>query len=117
MSSVQPLLGNVTEIAAIYLEVLSDLTNKTLEWEFTDEKLRRFLVPTDLTKCDSTRAEPVWLLHATSSSLKGTNQPSARDHNNNDDGIDVDNAKGSHTYGGGGLASGFGCELLTGGLA
>jgi hypothetical protein len=56
----------------IYLEVLSDLTNETLEWKFTDEELRRFLVPTNLTKRDGTRAEPVWLLHATSSSLKGT---------------------------------------------
>jgi hypothetical protein len=57
--------------AATNLEVLSDLTNETLEWEFTDEELRRFLIPTNLTKSDGTRAEPVWLLHATSCSLNG----------------------------------------------
>jgi hypothetical protein len=103
---------------ATNLEILSDLTNETLEWEFTDEELRRFLIPTNLTKSDGTRAEPVWLLHATSCSLNGLNQPSARDHNcdDDDDDADVDDAK-SYTYGGGSLTSGFGCELLTGGLA
>lgn len=106
---------------ATNLEVLRDLTNETLEWEFTDEQLRRFLVPTNLTKSDGTRAEPVWLLHATSCSLKGLNQPSARDHNCDDDDdddadVDVDDAK-SYTYRGGSLTSSFGCELLTGGLA
>jgi hypothetical protein len=86
----------VTETTtATDLEILSDLTNETLEWEFTDEELRRFLIPTNLTKSDGTRAEPVWLLHATSCSLKGLNQPSARDHNSDDDdrNIDVDDAK------------------------
>jgi hypothetical protein len=80
---------------ATNLEVLSDLTNETLEWEFTDKELRRFLIPTNLTKSDGTRAEPMWLLHATSCSLKGHNQPSARDYNCDDDDqdIDVDNAK------------------------
>lgn len=82
-------------ITATNLKVLSDLTNETLEWEFTDEELRRFLVPTNLTESDGTRAEPVWLLHATSCSLNGLNQPSARDHNSddNDGNIDVDDGK------------------------
>jgi hypothetical protein len=56
--------------AATYLEVLRDLTNETLEWEFTDEKFRRLLIPTNLTESDGTRTEPVWLLDATSGSLK-----------------------------------------------
>ena len=58
-------------MAATYLEVLSDLTNKTLEREFTDEELRRFLVPTNLAQRDGTRTEPMWLLNATSGCLKG----------------------------------------------
>jgi hypothetical protein len=62
----------VTEgtITTTYLEVLGDLTDETLEWEFTDEEFRRLLIPTNLAQCDGTRAEPVWLLHATSRSLK-----------------------------------------------
>jgi len=75
---------------ATNLEVLSDLTNETLEWEFTDEELRRFLIPTNLTKSDGTRAEPVRLLHATSCGLKGLNQPSAHDHISDDDDADID---------------------------
>jgi hypothetical protein len=68
-----------------YLEVLCDLTDETLEGKFTDEELRRFLIPTNLAQRDGTRTEPVWLLNATSCSLKGQNQPSARDHNSDDD--------------------------------
>ena len=80
---------------ATNLEVLSDLTNETLEWEFTNEKLGGFLITTNLTKSNGTRAEPVGLLHATSCSLNGLNQPSARDHNSDDDdgNIDVDDGK------------------------
>ena len=48
-----------------YLEVLSDLTNKTLEGELPDEELRRLLVATNFTKSDGTRAEAVRLLHTT----------------------------------------------------
>jgi hypothetical protein len=61
----------VTEIrkTVTYLEVLCDLTDETLEWEFTDEKFRRLLIPTDLTQSDGTRTEPVGLLNATSGSL------------------------------------------------
>jgi hypothetical protein len=68
-----------------YLEVLCDLTDETLEREFTDEELRRFLIPANLSQSDGTRAEPVWLLNATSCSLKGQYQQSARDHNSDDD--------------------------------
>jgi hypothetical protein len=60
-----------TTTTETYLEVLSDLTNETLEREFTDEEFRRFLIPANLAQRDGTRAEPVWLLNATSSSLKG----------------------------------------------
>jgi hypothetical protein len=52
-----------------YLEVLRDLTNETLEWEFTDEEFRRLLVPANLTQSDGTRTEPMWLLNATSGCL------------------------------------------------
>jgi len=38
----------------IRLEVLSDLTNETLEGEFADEQLSRLLVTTDFTKSDGT---------------------------------------------------------------
>ena len=51
------------------LEVLSDLTNETLEGELADEQLRRLLVATDFTEGDGTRAEPVGLLHTTSRGL------------------------------------------------
>lgn len=49
-----------------YLEVLSNLTNKTLEGELADEELGGLLVATDLAKGDGTRAETVRLLYATS---------------------------------------------------
>jgi hypothetical protein len=52
------------------LEVLSNLTNKTLEREFTNEELRRFLIPTNLTQGDGTGTEPVRLLHTTSGGLR-----------------------------------------------
>jgi hypothetical protein len=52
--------------AEIRLEVLSNLTNETLEWELSDEKLSRFLVSTDLTESDGTRLISVWLLDTTS---------------------------------------------------
>lgn len=40
--------------AEIGLEVLSNLTDKTLEWQLADEELGRLLVATDLTKSDGT---------------------------------------------------------------
>ena len=49
----------------IGLEVLGNLANKTLEGELADEKLRRLLVATNLTKSDGTRLVAVGLLHTT----------------------------------------------------
>ena len=50
----------------IGLEVLSDLSHKTLEGQLADEQLGRFLVTTDLTKSDCTR--PVTMRFLDSSS-------------------------------------------------
>jgi histone H3 len=47
----------------IGLEILGDLTNKSLEGQLADEKVGRLLVTTDLTKSDSTRSVSVRLLH------------------------------------------------------
>jgi hypothetical protein len=52
--------------AEIRLEVLSNLTNETLEWELADEKLGGLLVTTDLTESDGTRLITMWLLDTTS---------------------------------------------------
>jgi len=46
----------------IGLEVLGDFTNKTLEGEFSDEKLSGLLVATDLTESDSSWLISVGLL-------------------------------------------------------
>ena len=51
------------------LEVLSDLTNETLEGELADEQLGRLLVATNLAQGDGTRAEAVRLLHTTRGGL------------------------------------------------
>jgi len=48
--------------AKVRLEVLSNLTNETLEWELSDEELSGLLVTTDLTESDGTRLISVWLL-------------------------------------------------------
>jgi len=40
--------------AKVRLEVLSDLTNKTLEWQLADEELGGLLVTADLTESDGT---------------------------------------------------------------
>ena len=71
--------------AEIGFEVLSDLTNKSLERQLADEKLGALLVTTDLTKSHGTGPVPVGLLDSTG--------------------------------GGGRFASGFGSQLLAGGLA
>lgn len=47
----------------IGLEVLRDLTHKTLEGKLADEQLRRLLVATNLTQSDRTRLVAVGLLH------------------------------------------------------
>jgi len=49
----------------IRLEVLSNLTNETLERKLADEKLSRLLVATDLTKSDGTRLVTMRLLDTT----------------------------------------------------
>jgi hypothetical protein len=51
--------------AEIRLEVLSDLTHKTLEGQLADEELGRLLVATDLTESDGTRLVAVRLLDTT----------------------------------------------------
>ena len=51
--------------AEIRLEVLSDLTNKTLEGQLADEKLGGLLVAADLTESDGTRLVAVRLLDTT----------------------------------------------------
>ena len=51
----------------ISLEVLGDLTNKSLEGKLADEKLSALLVSSDFTESDSTRAVSVGLLDSTSS--------------------------------------------------
>ena len=49
--------------AKIGLEVLGDLTDQTLEGEFPDEKLGRFLVSTDLSQSDCSGPVTVRFLH------------------------------------------------------
>ena len=50
----------------VSLEVLGDLTDKSLERQLSDEKLSRFLVSSDLSQCNSSRPVSVRLLHTTS---------------------------------------------------
>ena len=50
----------------IGLEILSDLTHKTLEWQLADKKVSGLLVTTDLTKSNSSWAVTVRLLHTSS---------------------------------------------------
>lgn len=51
----------------IGLEILSDLTDQSLERELADQQLRALLVATDLTKSDSSRTVAMRLLHSASS--------------------------------------------------
>jgi histone H3 len=51
--------------AQVGLELLSDFTDKTLEWELADEELSRLLVTTDLTESDGSWLVSVWLLDTT----------------------------------------------------
>jgi hypothetical protein len=52
-----------------HLEVLSDLTNKTLEGKLADEKLSWLLIATNFAKGNSSRAETMRLLYTTSDRL------------------------------------------------
>jgi len=85
--------------AKVHLEVLCNLTNKTLQ------ELRRLLVTTNLLQGDGTGAEPVRLLHATSC-LQTTLEGSRCENLN-------ENAYRRLLASGGGLS----CELLPRGLA
>ena len=51
--------------AEVSLEVLGDLTDKTLEGELADEKLSGLLVSSDLTESNSSWPVPVGLLDST----------------------------------------------------
>ena len=48
------------------LEILSNLTDETLEGELADEQLRALLVATDFTESDGTGPETMGLLHTAS---------------------------------------------------
>jgi len=48
--------------AKVRLEVLSNLTDETLEWELSDQELGGLLVTTDLTESDGTGLVSVGLL-------------------------------------------------------
>jgi histone H3 len=52
--------------AEIGLEVLGNLTNKTLERQLADEELSRLLILADLTESDGTGPVSVRLLHSSS---------------------------------------------------
>jgi len=52
--------------AQVGLEILSDLTNETLEGQLADQEFSRLLVTPDLTKSDGTGTEPVGLLDTAS---------------------------------------------------
>jgi hypothetical protein len=56
------------------LEILSNFTYKTLEWELANEELRGLLVATDFTQGDGTGAEAVRLLDTSCRDLPGVNQ-------------------------------------------
>jgi len=51
--------------AQVGLEVLSDLTDQTLEWEFPDQQLGAFLVSPDLTESNGSGPVSVGLLDST----------------------------------------------------
>lgn len=50
----------------ISLEILSNLTNETLKRQLADQQLSRFLITTNFTEGNSTRAVSVRLLHSSS---------------------------------------------------
>lgn len=50
--------------AKVSLEVLSYLSDQALEGQLADEELRAFLVATDLSECNGSRAVPMGFLHS-----------------------------------------------------
>ena len=46
-------------------ELRGNLSDESLEWEFSDEELSRFLESSDLSEGDSSWSESVWLLDST----------------------------------------------------
>jgi len=57
------------EIPKTHFEILSDLTNETLEGKLADKKLGGLLVATNFTESDSSGAEAMRLLYTTSDGL------------------------------------------------
>jgi hypothetical protein len=53
------------------LEILSDFTDQTLEWKFTDKKLGRLLITPDFTERNGSRPETMGLLYTAGCSLEG----------------------------------------------
>ena len=47
----------------VSLEILSNLSNKSLKRKFSDQKISRLLVSSNLTKCDGARSVSVWFLY------------------------------------------------------
>ena len=68
-----------TSTSIMHLEVLSNLTNETLEGELADKELRRLLVATNLAEGNGTRPEAVRLLHTTGGGLRARRPLSAKD--------------------------------------
>ena len=99
-----------------YLEILGDFTNETLEGGLADEQLGGLLVPSDLTKGDSTGPETMGLLHTTGSGLEWQCRQRQRERRRaHQQGRRGQGKEGTH--GGRSLPGGLGGELLTGGLA
>ena len=62
-------LQTTVKRAGKYLEVLGDFTDEALEGELANQKLRRLLVPPNLTKSDGSGPEAMGLLDTTSGGL------------------------------------------------
>lgn len=57
----------LSKLANSYFEILRNFTNKTLEGQLANEEFSWFLVATDFTQGNSSRAETMRLLHTTGS--------------------------------------------------
>jgi len=85
-----------------YLEILSNLANKSLKRQLSDQELGRLLVSPYFTESNGSRAESVWFLDTTSSSLISHSSQFCMMHNRS-------------TYRGG-LSGSFSSELFAGRL-